>query len=196
MKFKPFQCGLCNAPVQLAQGPGRTREYRRGVALPVPANFAIPTCTACGEEYLSVDRAESLDVLQAPAYATWQKEHFTKVVDSIRTRHGVTLRQVESACDVTPTYLSHVLAGRKEASTTLLCLLEAYSLHPDEFARRRSGESWEVAHARLFATLTSASTATPWTAGSAKPKARPAVGPRYVSQQLLTGPAANDIVAA
>src|ERR1035437_8904968 len=108
MTFKPFRCGVCGASVKSKKTPGRTREYRRGVVLPVPDDFGIPTCTGCGEEYLSVEQAEALDARQAPAYAVWQKDHLSKVVRRIQERHAVTLRQIEGACGVTATYLSHV----------------------------------------------------------------------------------------
>ena len=48
---------------------------------------------------------------------------------------------IDGGC-VTGTYLSHVLAGRKEASSMLVYLLEAYALSPAEFQRRHSGGAW------------------------------------------------------
>ena len=141
-KFKPFRCGECGATVKRKTGPGRVREYRRGVPLPIPSGFAIPTCTACGEEYLSLEEAQRLDDAQRPAFLKWQGAHCREVVARIKTAHGVTLREIERACGVTGTYLSHVLAGRKEASATLLYLLEAYAASPSEFRRRITGASW------------------------------------------------------
>jgi transcriptional regulator with XRE-family HTH domain len=139
MTFKPFACGLCGASVKAKRGPGRTREYRRGLLLPVPDDFPMPTCTGCGEEYMSVEQAHSLDAKQAPAYAAWQAEHVGAVVQRLKSVHHVTLRQIEAACGVTGTYLSHVLAGRKEASASLIYLLEAYAASPAEFQRRLTG---------------------------------------------------------
>jgi len=78
MTLEPFHCGICGASVESKTGTGRMREYRRGVPLPVPDDFGMPTCTGCGEEYLSVEQAEALDALQAPAYATWQTQHVVK----------------------------------------------------------------------------------------------------------------------
>lgn len=155
MAFKTFRCGVCGGRVKLVAKRGRTREYRRGVDLPVPADFQIPTCDACGEEYLTVAMSEALDARQAPEYAAWQAAHCKRVFARIRERHRATLREVEDACGVTRTYLSHVLSGTKEASATLLALLEAFSLAPHEFERRRSGITWEAADASLRATLTS-----------------------------------------
>lgn len=156
MKFIPFDCAACGGRVKLSAKAGRVREYRRGLALPVPREFRIPTCTECGEEYLSVEQAEELERLQAPAYREWQATHLKEVVRSIQSRHGVTLRQIEAACDITPTYLSHLLAGRKEASLTLVRLLEAQSLYPAEFERQLRGVPWAVAEAQVRATLVAA----------------------------------------
>lgn len=144
-KFTQFACGACGERVALKTGPGRAYEIRRGVTLPVPKTFGIPTCTGCGEEYLSVERAERLTQLLEPALGRWQSAHCTEIVDRIRETHGVTLKEIERACGVTPTYLSHVLAGRKVASATLVFLLEAYALAPGEFARRLAGVPWTEA---------------------------------------------------
>jgi len=58
--FAPFPCAECGAPVTLAKGVGRTAERRRGEFLPVPDDFAIPTCAACGERYFTVELGEQL----------------------------------------------------------------------------------------------------------------------------------------
>jgi len=147
MTFTPFRCGLCGALVKTRKAPGRTHEYRRGVPLPVPDDFPMPTCTGCGEEYMSVEQGTALEARQAPAYAAWQMDHLGAVVRRLQSVHHVTLRQIEAACGVTGTYLSHVLAGRKEASSTLVYLLEAYAAAPREFRRRLAGEPTQAGSA-------------------------------------------------
>ncbi len=124
-------------------GSGRKHEYRRGLAMPVPDDFTIPTCSDCGELFLSEEEYDRLFDLQKPAFIEWQKKHLGDVVKSIRDRHAVRLRDVERACGVTGTYLSHVLAGRKEASATLIGLLEAFARHPAEFRRQLDGGDWQ-----------------------------------------------------
>ena len=141
-KFRPFRCGACGGQVVEEAGPGRQREYRHGVPIDVPPTFKIPTCTECGEEYMSVEDAERLDAAQKPLFLAWQRTHLRKVVDQIITRHSASLREIERVCGVTGTYLSHVLAGRKEASTMLVRLLEAYSVAPAEYVRQRDGAPW------------------------------------------------------
>jgi transcriptional regulator with XRE-family HTH domain len=144
-RFAPFRCAECGDMVRLEKGPGRTEEYRRGVLLPVPADFEIPTCPTCGERYLSAERGERLARLQAPMFAEWQRALVAPLVAAIRKENGVTLRQIERACGVSDTYLSHVVAGRKEASLTLIRLLEAFAHAPSEFIRQLNGEPWSLA---------------------------------------------------
>jgi transcriptional regulator with XRE-family HTH domain len=141
--FKPFRCTECGDTVRLETGPGRVQEYRRGLELPVPDSFAIPTCPTCGERYFTVERGDALAKAQKPLFAEWQRTHTTPLVEEIQKRHGVTLRHIEAACGVSGTYLSHVLAGRKEASVTLIRLLEAYARVPAEFVRQMKREGWK-----------------------------------------------------
>jgi len=64
-EFKPFRCVECGAMVELKAEPGRTSEYRDGITLPIPDDFAIPTCTNCGERYFDVERGAALEILQS-----------------------------------------------------------------------------------------------------------------------------------
>ncbi len=63
--FQPFRCAECGAEVGLTSGPGRAAEYRRGMFLPIPDSFAVPTCTSCREMYFTVERSAQLAKLQA-----------------------------------------------------------------------------------------------------------------------------------
>ncbi len=60
--FIPFQCD-CGGHVALATGPGRTRVYERGVVLPIPDDFPLPTCADCGETFMSIHASESIDAI-------------------------------------------------------------------------------------------------------------------------------------
>jgi hypothetical protein len=140
--FKPFRCPACGAGVQLVTGPGRTAAYQVDLDLPVPDDFAIPTCSGCGEEYLTAEEGAALARAQAPAYASWQREHVRPLLETIKRAHGVTVRDIERVCGVGRTYLSHVGSGTKEASRTLVNLLEAYAREPQEFQRKLQGGAW------------------------------------------------------
>lgn len=52
---------------------------------------------------------------------------------------------VEAVCGVTKTYLAHVMAGRKEASVTLMRLLESFVMNAAEFDRHMSRTSFDEA---------------------------------------------------
>lgn len=136
--FKPFRCAECGDVVDLATGPGRRSEYRRGVILAVPEDFAIPTCVGCGEQHLTAEMGQALSELQAPDFAAWQRRTCKPLVEKIQRDHDAKLADVERACGVSRTYLSHVVNGSKEASLTLIRLLEAFARHPDEFRRHHA----------------------------------------------------------
>ena len=53
-------CSECGAVLVLMKGPGRLRSYRGEGGYEVPADFVIPTCLACGAEWLSDSDIEIL----------------------------------------------------------------------------------------------------------------------------------------
>jgi hypothetical protein len=134
-KFQSFRCSTCGDQVRPLAKAGRMAEYRRGVRLPVPDDFVIPTCPTCGAEYTSVELGNALAEAQRPAFLEWQRNTCKSLVQRIQAEHGVTIRDIETACAVSATYLSHVLNGTKEASTTLLRLIETFAHHPASFTR-------------------------------------------------------------
>lgn len=66
------KCEVCGSKVTLVTGPRRVRRYRRDLELPIPEDFAIPTCSECGERYLSDEEAAHLQEFQKPAFMAWQ----------------------------------------------------------------------------------------------------------------------------
>jgi transcriptional regulator with XRE-family HTH domain len=146
-------CQQCGGVVREKTGGDRTFEYRRGLPLPVPDDFAIATCETCGETYMTAEEYRDLADRQKPAFLAWQKEHVARVLRTIRDANKTTLREIERACGVTGTYLSHLLAGRNEASQPLINLLEALALYPAEYRRQLAGtESWESAYEHALKT--------------------------------------------
>jgi transcriptional regulator with XRE-family HTH domain len=122
----------------LVAEPGRRREFRNGIMLDLPADVPIATCTGCGETYLTTEEAEHLEAALSMQLAAQCRE----LVETIQKRTGFSQKQIEAICGVTPTYLSHITAGRKQASATLLRLLECFALHPEEARRHQRGETW------------------------------------------------------
>jgi len=63
-----FHCGNCGWDVRLRTGKGRTREYRKGLFLSIPDDFEIPTCSHCGDTYMSPDISTPLDAILAEQF--------------------------------------------------------------------------------------------------------------------------------
>jgi transcriptional regulator with XRE-family HTH domain len=116
--------------------PGRTFLYRKGVELQLPDTFEVPTCDKCGAEIYSEELHRAAEAEVRPEFVKQQRHHIGLLLDTIKTEQRCTLRQIEDACGVTPTYLSHVASGRKEASDLLIGQLEAFALYSEELPRR------------------------------------------------------------
>jgi transcriptional regulator with XRE-family HTH domain len=142
--FQPFHCGECGTTVQLATGSGRTREYVRGYNVPIPDDFEIPTCPNCGEIYVVPEVAEELSAVLRREFLRLQQRHYRQMVKILTERHGVAQKDIVQACGVTPSYLSHVLAGKRQASVTLTRLLEAFVANPAELDRHLEGHPWSL----------------------------------------------------
>lgn len=59
-----FRCTWCPGLVTPQKGSGRTRLYKPGLRLPVPDDYEMPTCSGCGETYVSLAESKRLDELQ------------------------------------------------------------------------------------------------------------------------------------
>lgn len=133
------RCPACGGTVRLLAKAGRVREFRRGVQLPIPDDFEIPTCTNCGEEMMSLDVSQALDARLQSTFLEEQAAGVHFCVSQIVAREKVTQGQIEDACGVTRSYLSHLMSGKREASQTLLKLLELFALSDAAFAYGRKG---------------------------------------------------------
>ena len=129
----------CGGTVARRTGPGRKFEYVRGVFLDVPDDVPTVMCSQCGSYFLG-EESDDLERALKPLYAARQRALCQDAVgELIRRRPGTTYADIERAARVTPTYLSHVLAGRKAASETLVALIEVLALCPEQFDRLRDG---------------------------------------------------------
>lgn len=136
------ECG--EKAVEPTAKPGRTTSVD-GFVVELPEDFEIPTCVNCGAEMLDRETARRMDEFAIPVAISMKAEHVRRVVDDIRsTDSSIRLQDVERACGVTRSYLSHVQAGRKSASITLIRLLEAYAAAPAELHRHLRGEEWQA----------------------------------------------------
>jgi transcriptional regulator with XRE-family HTH domain len=118
---------------------GQTRHFRRGVERPIPADVFVPICDQCAEVFMSPADSARVDAALRAALRKEQALRLQALVGVLRKRNGATQREVEQACAVTPSYLSHVLSGRRLASETLVRLIEAFVQCSSEFERYRTG---------------------------------------------------------
>lgn len=139
-EFENHRCPVCgNGTVAMRSAEGQTRHFRRGVRRPIPSSILLPKCDACGEVFMGPEDSERVDAALRETLRAEQSNRLRALVDALRCRYNATLREVEQACAVTPSYLSHVLSGRRLASETLVRLIEAFVVCPAEFQRYRTG---------------------------------------------------------
>lgn len=139
---KTFRCPECGGTVRMLAPSGETREYARGLSAPIPSDILIPKCDGCGEVYLSASEGARIDAALRDARLHWQTTTVAAWLDGLKRVANITLREIEEACHVTPTYLSHVANGTKLASGTVIKLLEMYVRHPEDLVEQYSASSF------------------------------------------------------
>jgi len=142
MNNKLFSCFECGFPVAMLALDGRTIEYHPGYEVPIPVDFEMPTCTNCRKPYIDEELAKRLDPVLKKAFLRQQAAHFCKLVEWLKQKHNVTQIDIVRACGITPSHLSHILAGKRRASLTLSRLLEAFVKDEREFRRHVDGLPW------------------------------------------------------
>ena len=118
---------------------GRTRHFKRGVVRTIPDSAQIPICDACGETFMGPEDSVRVDAALREAFRLEQSARVRALVDAIKVKYSATLREIEQACAVTPSYLSHVISGGRLTSETLVRLMEAFAVCRSEFERYRTG---------------------------------------------------------
>ena len=129
-------CFECGGTLNLKGGIDRVFVYRKGSEFVLPSDFEIPTCDNCGSDFLDEELENKAKELFRPMFLKEQNEHLEFLIKTIQTNTGMTLREIERACGVIDTYLSHILSGRKEASEVLIGQLEGFAIYPGEAKRR------------------------------------------------------------
>jgi hypothetical protein len=138
--FENYGCPVCGeGTVSTRPSGGQTRHFKRGVSRPIPNTIMLPTCDECGEVFMGLEDSERVDAALRLAFKGEQTARVRALVDALKLRHHATLQEVEQACAVTPSYLSHVVNGRRLTSETLVRLIEAFAACPAEFERYRTG---------------------------------------------------------
>lgn len=114
--------------------------FEANLTAEVPEDFQAPTCVRCKAMYLDLESAEALERQLLPSLLERQSRHLNRLVRKLKERHAVPQKAIANVCGVTASSLSHVLAGNKRASVTLLRLLEALVMAPNEFRRHLAGQ--------------------------------------------------------
>jgi hypothetical protein len=149
--FKKFTCAECGGTADMLESRGRTMEYARGYSVPIPDGFMIPTCLRCGELYIIPEIEVKLFSTLKARFLQMQAEHYRELVDILVRRHWVKQQDIVRTCGVTPAYFSHVLNGKRAASTTLTRLLEAFVACGSEFVRHLEGRHWSQSKIGIYA---------------------------------------------
>lgn len=147
-----FSCPECGGKVAPRTGKNRLFELRRGVPpLALPESLSIPQCSGCGELFVPEDRIAEVEACLRGPYLAWQAEHLCKLTDLLAERHRLTKGQVARLAGVTPSHLSHLLAGAKDmASETLLRLIEAFAKCSAEVERHKAGLPFDISKAPAY----------------------------------------------
>lgn len=134
-----FSCARCGAKVVPQKGRDRFRDYRRDLALPIPDDFLLPTCTGCGETYESPRISERLDKLQSKVFRQACSNFCKQVVRTLLSRprlgREIAVCDIDRVCGVENGYIDRVIAEKTTPSMTYILLLEAYLASPKAFAK-------------------------------------------------------------
>jgi hypothetical protein len=144
-----FSCAKCGGPVAPRKRAGRLYEFKRGVPpLEIPADMPVPECSQCHELYISEPLAEQLEEVMRGPFIAWQAQHLDGIVDLLAARHRLNKAQIARLAGITPSYLSHLLAGEHDiASETVLRLMEAFAKCSEEVERHKAGLAFDVSAA-------------------------------------------------
>jgi len=116
------KCPRCGAKaVKPGIRPGRTMRYRNIGALPIPADFPIPTCGRCAAEYLSAATCDRLAPLLLSSYQAALRRAGAKRVPAATAK--ISQRRLEAMLGVSPGYLSRIKSQSGQPGSILVALL-------------------------------------------------------------------------
>lgn len=125
---KCHECGV--GRLALVAKAGRTTPYRNIEALPIPADFEIPTCDHCGAEWYGEDIAEALDTVLERQYRLMLRSRIVAAID-VLMKHIASSR-LENLLGLSRGYLSRLRNGDKDPSPELFSNLSLLAKNPSE----------------------------------------------------------------
>ena len=128
--MKKLRCAQCGkGTIRPVASAGRCEWYKT-MEVEVPADFAIPTCDRCGEEWLSVRQSQALDGVLETAYTAelvrLASQQLAKLAGA-----AVEQKRIEHLLGLSQGYLSHVNAGRHAPSPMLVAELVLLAKDPE-----------------------------------------------------------------
>ena len=125
-----MKCHVCfQGEILPVARAGRTTRYKALPSLAVPADLPIPTCNACGEEWISPDDAKRIDAALEMAYRAELARRVRAVLPS-----PAEADRVERNLGLSRGYLSRLRNGTKAPSEVLLALLALIREEPETLA--------------------------------------------------------------
>lgn len=121
------RCGATHSVRPLGR-VGRTAPFRTIPALPLPADFALPTCARCGTEYLDAELRAALRSLLSRLYAAELRRRAALAVSSLSS--VTSQRRIERLLGLSQGYLSRLKAGAGTPSPALVVQLQQLALDP------------------------------------------------------------------
>lgn len=117
--MKTFMCPACGkGKVAPRGGKGRSFPYKQVPVLDIDDDFQIPTCSACGEMFISAAAARKLDAHLEGQYQRLLGDVVKSAIARIATH--APQQELEQLLGLSHGYLSKLRNGKKEPSATLV----------------------------------------------------------------------------
>ena len=113
------RCHDCGAfAVHPVARAGRTHKYREFVTLPIPVDFAVPTCSRCGKTHFDAATMAVLLPLLESEYRRLLRRRIRQLLE--RLNDHISQRRLESLLGLSQGYLSRLRSGSGMPSTELV----------------------------------------------------------------------------
>ena len=141
--MKQRQCGECgNGKVRKVRRTGRFARYKTMQQIEIPEIFEIPTCDACGAEWLDQKTANALDDVLAAIYRKELSHRAQEAIEKIARRRPQ--RRIEELLGLSQGYLSKLKSGDRDPSAELVSQLALIAREPEKRLKELE-EYWGVA---------------------------------------------------
>ena len=127
----PVRCVNCGeGEISPRTAPGRTASYKNMSGLELPESLPIPTCDACGEQWINRTTAQAMDAALEQQYQRRLTELATVHLEKLGAQH-ITQRRLEKILGLSQGYLSKVRAGASRPSQMLVSCLFLLATDPE-----------------------------------------------------------------